>query len=769
MPSTSTDRLAGLTTSVAVKPPCRIATTAPITLSGLQTIDGIVTASADRVLVKDQADPIENGIYLANSGDWVRALDFDGSLDAVGGTQVAVVAGTANANTYWRVSGSGSLTIESDEVEFEATVFGSAASIAAAGGGTVQDFIDEATPAVDLVTTLRDDVAAALELLPIKARAVHGRGIGGVSMTEGPLSYAMRTNLVVDDAPLFVDPVYGNDANDGAYARPKQTLTSAVTYALVGTSWVYCAGGIYEEGLNLTNTGPLANRIRILRALGTCTLRCPRDDLTENDVKATGQIAFGGLPSAGESFTLGGFVFTFRAAIVVPTDVLIGADAAATAVNTAAALNRLSSLTNVTAVVATADVNLTATLYGTLGNAIALTEAATNVTVSGATLTGGVNTWTAGSSNTWSYDLEPTNPPPRAVLDMRLAGPDGQGYPLAKYASLAALQSFSARNDNMGGWYSSSVATTGSIAGTALTVSSGTGIEIGHYVRGTGVTDGTRIVSGSGTSWVVSKSQTVASTAMTFAALWIRRGTVSVEDYRENLRLVTAVAVGTAGVHLSRLYMQDVAIAFVGDWRFEGVYLEPRSISGRAKLFLDLDSGGAVNAAFSNFGFLETAGSFSAIRGVVGHRNASDTFHYSKDGGPAGSWAQEIDCFDREAGDYQTFGSATPFTTNASSIHDDYVIGRFGCDYADSYGIVVADTGTGAGVDVGCKFRHGGPGNSISFLSEVPSYVDSCDLTDSDTDVQAQNGGAIYTFSTVYLTSATPSGTIQAFVPPTEA
>lgn len=57
---------------------------------------------------------------------------------------------------------------------------------------------------------------------------------------------------------------------------------------------------------------------------------------------------------------------------------------------------------------------------------------------------------------------------------------------------------------------------TGSITGTALTVSGVTGtIAIGHYVGGTGVTAGTYITAGSGTSWTVYPSQTAGSTAMT--------------------------------------------------------------------------------------------------------------------------------------------------------------------------------------------------------------------------------------------------------------
>ena len=67
------------------------------------------------------------------------------------------------------------------------------------------------------------------------------------------------------------------------------------------------------------------------------------------------------------------------------------------------------------------------------------------------------------------------------------------------------------------------VMATSSISGTTLTVgsvSSGT-IIAGQVLTGTGVTAGTYIVSGSGLSWVVSVSQTVASTTITGTAYTI--------------------------------------------------------------------------------------------------------------------------------------------------------------------------------------------------------------------------------------------------------
>ena len=123
MPATYTDRLQGLSTSVAVKPPCRVATTVNIALSGLQTIDGVALSAGDRVLVKNQTDPVENGIYDASASDWHRALDFDGSRDVVVGTQVSVVEGSLQTDSYWRVTGVSAPRPSVDAIHFEVALF----------------------------------------------------------------------------------------------------------------------------------------------------------------------------------------------------------------------------------------------------------------------------------------------------------------------------------------------------------------------------------------------------------------------------------------------------------------------------------------------------------------------------------------------------------------------------------------------------------------------------------------------------------------------
>ena len=75
-------------------------TTADITLSGAQTIDGVSVVATDRVLVKNQAAPAENGIYVASATAWARASDMS-TWAQVPGAYVFVESGTTLADTGW--------------------------------------------------------------------------------------------------------------------------------------------------------------------------------------------------------------------------------------------------------------------------------------------------------------------------------------------------------------------------------------------------------------------------------------------------------------------------------------------------------------------------------------------------------------------------------------------------------------------------------------------------------------------------------------------
>jgi hypothetical protein len=82
------------------KASCLAATTANITLSGTQTIDGVALIAGDRCLVKDQTLSQNNGIYLVAAGAWTRAADMDNWLE-VPGAFTFIEQGTLYADTGW--------------------------------------------------------------------------------------------------------------------------------------------------------------------------------------------------------------------------------------------------------------------------------------------------------------------------------------------------------------------------------------------------------------------------------------------------------------------------------------------------------------------------------------------------------------------------------------------------------------------------------------------------------------------------------------------
>jgi phage-related tail fiber protein len=100
------------------KPSVKVATTANITLSGGQTIDGVSVSAGDRVLVKDQSTASQNGIYVVASGGWSRAADADADAEVTPGLSVSVEQGTVNAATGWRLTTTGSITVGSTSLTF---------------------------------------------------------------------------------------------------------------------------------------------------------------------------------------------------------------------------------------------------------------------------------------------------------------------------------------------------------------------------------------------------------------------------------------------------------------------------------------------------------------------------------------------------------------------------------------------------------------------------------------------------------------------------
>jgi hypothetical protein len=120
----------------------KAASTANLTLSGTQTVDGIALIANDRVLCKDQTTVANNGIYVVAAGAWVRATDMDAWTE-VPSAYTWVEQGTVNGDTGWLCTADQGGTLNTTAVTW--TQFSGAAQINAGNGltktGNTIDFV----------------------------------------------------------------------------------------------------------------------------------------------------------------------------------------------------------------------------------------------------------------------------------------------------------------------------------------------------------------------------------------------------------------------------------------------------------------------------------------------------------------------------------------------------------------------------------------------------------------------------------------------------
>jgi len=118
-PAQASDPNPGLAIKVAVA----TSTTADILLSGLQTVDGVVLGEGDRVLVKDQTDPTQNGIYGASSGNWLRTPDADRTSDFAPGMRVEVMGGTLNGGKAYKLTSASPVVIGTSAITWAVVTY----------------------------------------------------------------------------------------------------------------------------------------------------------------------------------------------------------------------------------------------------------------------------------------------------------------------------------------------------------------------------------------------------------------------------------------------------------------------------------------------------------------------------------------------------------------------------------------------------------------------------------------------------------------------
>lgn len=142
-----------------VKASVRVATTANITLSGEQTIDGVAAVAGDRVLVKDQTAGAENGIYVVAAGSWSRSDDANSDAEVTSGMFTFVSEGTVNSDSGFVLTTNDTITLGTTELVF--VQFSGAGQITAGNGLTKTGNTIDAVGTADRIVTNADSIDIA--------------------------------------------------------------------------------------------------------------------------------------------------------------------------------------------------------------------------------------------------------------------------------------------------------------------------------------------------------------------------------------------------------------------------------------------------------------------------------------------------------------------------------------------------------------------------------------------------------------------------------
>lgn len=141
---------------IDAKASVRAATTANISLTGAQTIDGVSVVAGDRVLVKNQSTASQNGIYVAASGSWARAADANTDAEMSPGTFVFVEEGTINGDAGYVMNADAPITLGTSDITW--VQFSGAGQVVAGDGLTKSNNTLNVVGTADRITVNADSV-----------------------------------------------------------------------------------------------------------------------------------------------------------------------------------------------------------------------------------------------------------------------------------------------------------------------------------------------------------------------------------------------------------------------------------------------------------------------------------------------------------------------------------------------------------------------------------------------------------------------------------
>jgi hypothetical protein len=190
-----------------IKGSVRAATTANITLSGTQTIDGVALSVGQRVLVKDQTTASQNGLYTVQTGAWTRADDANTNPEVTPGMFTFVEEGTANQNSGWVLTTNGSVTLGTTALSFQQ--FSGAGQITANNGVTksgntlsavgVAGRISVGASGIDLasIRSAVNDTALMLQNKDVYGRVTAETAATTTHLNEGTRLYFLESRVLL--------------------------------------------------------------------------------------------------------------------------------------------------------------------------------------------------------------------------------------------------------------------------------------------------------------------------------------------------------------------------------------------------------------------------------------------------------------------------------------------------------------------------------------------------------------------------------------------
>ena len=210
--------------NLQAKAACAVIAVSNITLSGEQTIDGVLT-SASRVLVAGQSTASQNGIYVSAAGAWARSTDADTWGELVTAA-VLVSSGTLYNGSRWQTTTVSGGTLNTTSINW--------VQITSGGSFTASDGITK--------TSLNFALSSA------PTQTFKGNNTGGAAIPTDLTAAQATAMLNTFGAAKGLTPAV--TSNGTQYLRDDATWTSAMTPASVAAS-----GTVTASNLSGTNTG----------------------------------------------------------------------------------------------------------------------------------------------------------------------------------------------------------------------------------------------------------------------------------------------------------------------------------------------------------------------------------------------------------------------------------------------------------------------------------------------------------------------------------